>query len=354
MPKTVVILIAFIVAAIAVVVVMQSRLWQTGRTLQPPFELVSGGPDVPILGRIWIDTDAACGAADRTDPDDCFAILWLVLRDVDIVGVSTSFGNASGEVVAEQLAALVAKMAQDDLPVPPVFTGYGAPRNTQDPLPSGVTALRTALEAGPLTILALGPLTNIAAALDGRPDLHANVLRVIAVMGHQPGHLFHPTEGKGNGALFGHGPIFRDLNVSVDPEATRAVLAMRLPMILIPYDAARATLITGADLDSLALHSPPQAWVAQTSRPWLAFWNDDVGLPGFYPFDWIAAAYLTDPAMFNCAKVSARMTREWTFWIVPHESLVVETPSGDADPAGPVVLYCPETSGLLHNALMAQ
>jgi inosine-uridine nucleoside N-ribohydrolase len=315
--------------------------------------LISGGPETAPPGRIWIDTDAACGATARTDPDDCLAILWMVSRGASIAGLSTSFGNASGDVVADRVAALMAQMALNDLPVPPVFRGHAAPLAPGAARAPGAAALQAALEAGPLTILALGPLTNLAAALGGRPELQRNVTRIVAVMGHRPGHLFHPTEGKGTGAMFGHGPIFRDLNVSVDPEAARAVLAMPLPITLIPYDAARATLINGADLDRFALQGPPHAWVAQTARDWLAFWNDDVGLPGFYPFDWVAAGYLTDPGLFDCATVTARMVREWTFWIMPHPSLVVETIVGAQRLMEPGVLYCPATSGLLHDRLMA-
>lgn len=281
LPRSLRILIAIILAATTLVVVTQWNLWQTVRVSQAPLEIVSGGPALLPPGRSWIDTDAARSAADRTDPYDCFAILWLAWHGSDIAGISTSFGKASGKVVAHRLAALTAKMALDHLPIPPVFCGHAEPRNSEAALPPGVVALRTALDAGPLTILALGPLTNIAAALDGRPDLHANVTRIIAVMGHQPGHLFHPTEGKGTGAAFGHGPILRDLNLSVDPDATRAVLAMQLPMTLIPHDSARGTLITGADLDQFARFSPSHAWVVQTARNWLAFWNADEGCPGF-------------------------------------------------------------------------
>jgi hypothetical protein len=171
-------------------------------------------------------------------------------------------------------------------------------------------------------------------------------------MGHQPGHLFHPTEGKGNGALLGHGPIFSDLNVSVDPDVVRAVLAMPLPLTLIPYDAATATSITEADLNELNGRTGSHRWVAETARKWLAFWNDAVGLPGFYPFDWVAAAYLTDPHMFDCAAVSARMTREWTFWIRPHQSLVIESHTGAEGETAADVLYCPRTSERLHEVLM--
>ena len=83
-------------------------------------------------------------------------------------------------------------------------------------------------------------------------------------------------------------------------------------------------------------------------------WNNEVGLPGFYPFDWIAAAYVTDPSLFSCAAVTARMTREWTFWIVPHRSLVVEIPAATGDPAEGTVLYCPAASWLLHKVLVTR
>jgi hypothetical protein len=61
-------------------------------------------------------------------------------------------------------------------------------------------------------VVALGPLTNLAAVLDARPELRSRVARVVAVMGRRPGHVFHPAEGAGGGLLFGHGPVFRDFN----------------------------------------------------------------------------------------------------------------------------------------------
>ena len=47
---------------------------------------------------VWIDTDPACGHAKTDDVDDCWA-LFLALRsnEMDIRGISTVFGNGSGE-----------------------------------------------------------------------------------------------------------------------------------------------------------------------------------------------------------------------------------------------------------------
>ena len=335
---------------IGVVVAPQWSQWRTGRPAAFPIALAPMEPHVVQPDRIWIDTDAACGAMGRIDPDDCFAIAWLVAQGGDISGVSTSFGNAPGHVVADRLAALFAQLDRDGLSPPPMFVGYGAPATDGMPPPPGIAALQSSLEERPLTILALGPLTNVAAALNNRPDLQRNVTRIVSVMGHQPGHLFHPTEGNGRGALFGHGPIFRDLNVSVDPEATRRILEMSLPMTLVPYDAARSVLIDRADLDALVRQGPWGEWLVQSSQDWLDFWNDVVGLSGFYPFDWVAAAYLVEPGLFACALVTARMTRQWVFWLLPRDSLVVE-PGHPENPSHTRVLYCPEASPDLHDVL---
>ncbi len=353
MTRSFLMFLAIIVVASIVLVAMPYDTWKTGRVSSAPLEFVIGGPEVARPARLWIDTDAACGATPRTDPDDCLAIVWLASRGFDIIGISTSFGNAEGGVVEQTVKSLVAKMTQNGMPAIPVWKGLGGPQSSGEAITEqGVTELREALEGGPLTILALGPLTNLAAALEGRPDLKRNALRVVAVMGHRPGHLFHPTEGKGSGALFGHGPIFRDLNFSMDPDAAKRVLAMNLPLTLIPYDAARNITITGPDLVRLRIQGPAFASLAETARDWLAFWNEDIGLPGFYPFDWMAAAYLANPLLFDCAQTNARVAREWAFWLIPRESLLVGTalPGGDA---GSNVLYCPQAAPSVHDFLLS-
>ena len=95
------------------------------------------------------------------------------------------------------------------------------------------------------------------------------MLQVVAVMGHRPGHLFHPSEGIGSGVFFGHGPIFRDLNFVMDIDAAKRILAMNLPLVLIPYDAAKSVMITGPDLDELSGQNAVLRHVVETARGWL-------------------------------------------------------------------------------------
>ena len=337
-------LILFLLALLGLAALVPRGFWLTGRMPTVPLDLVTGGPAVPPVGRVWIDSDPACGVGPRTDPDDCFAILWLLDRGVEVAGIGTSFGNAPGAVVQDRMAALVRQMRAAGLELPAVHVGYPGPRDGS-PEPPAVVALREALEAGPLTVLALGPLTNVAAALEGRPDLVPQVQRVVAVMGHEAGHLFHPSEGNRRGA-FGHGPIFRDLNARVDIAAVNAVLALDLPLTLIPYDAGRRAEITAADLSVYALQGAVQARVAEEAQDWLGFWQREVGTEGFYPFDWVAAAYLLDPALFDCAQVRAEVRWEWALWLVPHRGLVVSP-----EPEGST-FYCPRTSPELKAVLL--
>lgn len=261
--------------------------------------------------RIWVDTDAACGTGSWRDPDDCLALLAILLRtDLDIAGVSTVFGNAPLDATDATTRELIARFVAAGGKDVPVYRGcaHAAPR-----CPAGQEAelaLRRAAEAGPLTVLALGPLTNVAAALGASSAIHHDV-HVVTVMGRRPGHRFHPTEGTSAAAmLFGHGPVFRDLNFALDPQAAAALLASELAVTLIPYEAARSVLLTKADLDRIAQRGALGAWVAERSRDWLEHWRRTVGRDGFMPFDLVAAMVLIAQPRLDCARVLAWVGRD--------------------------------------------
>lgn len=287
----------------ALLLALPIDVWRTGRLPAPPLPVVRNGPEIAPTARVWIDTDAACGLDRRADPDDCLALLLLArASDIEIVGISTVFGNADLEDTGRITRQLADRLHRDGVPLPDMLRGAQAPDAAQT---QAQTGLRRALADGPLTIVALGPLTNIAAALRGRPDLQANVQRLVAVMGRRPGHIFHPSEGHGNGMLFGHGPVFRDLNFDKDREAAVDLLRMNLPISVIPYDVARGISLSATDLDRIAGSGAAGSWVASGARGWLDFWHEDIGLEGFHPFDLLAGAYALRPELFDCAKAPA-------------------------------------------------
>lgn len=298
--------------------------WRTGRLPLEPLTFLPPEAAPPPARRIWIDTDAACGHGRRTDPDDCLALLALAQSGgPEIAGVSAVAGNAPLEVTERTVRALAGQLRMEV-------------RTPQ--------ALQEALEAGPLTLVALGPLTNIAAALHGRPDLARKVERLVAVMGRRPGHAFHPTEGAPGAMLLGHGPVFSDFNFVQDPKAAADVLSWDFPMTLIPYDAARHVEMTAVDLDRLAARGGAHAWVAERSRAWLQFWNEDIGRKGFYPFDLMAAEYVLAPSRFKCAQVTVAVAKDKLF-LAPWRDyglLVTQHPVElDTAKIARTALYCP-------------
>jgi purine nucleosidase len=177
---------------------------------------------------------------------------------IEIVGISTVFGNAPLSVVDRTTRALVGRIAgySDTLVQSGSSTALESERPTS--IEPAHAALERALESGPLTIVSLGPLTNVAATLQRRPDLADNIGLLVTVMGRQPGHVFHPTEGRSSsGILFGHGPIFRDFNFAKDRTSAAIVLRLVKRISLTPYAAAREVMVTRWDVERMFLPGSP-------------------------------------------------------------------------------------------------
>lgn len=328
--------------------------WRTGQEDWSAFEPLAPDRRPALPARVWVDTDAACGEGAWRDPDDCLALLAVLTQaGIDVVGISTVFGNAALATTDAVARELVARHVAAGGRAVPVHRGCARALPACSAGQEADRALRAAIAQGPLTILALGPLTNVALALASMPspgDVH-----VVAVMGRRPGHRFHPTEGKSSGAmLFGHGPVFSDFNFALDPRAAAAVVGAAVPLTLIPYEAARDVLLGADDLDRIARGGALGAWVVERSRPWFAQWRVSIGLDGFYPFDLVAALYLVAPERFACARVSAWVGRdrkrsifEWS------DALLVaqhEPPDEDAV-AKTAVIYCTDVRARVEDVL---
>src|SRR4029453_1707927 len=126
-------------------------------------------------------------------------------------------------------------------------------------------ALVTALRASPLTILALGPVTNVATTLAKHPELASRVTRIIAVAGRRPGQRF--TTGTSNAR--GH----RDFNFELDPGSFQVLLDSNIEVVLAPFEISSKIWLTGSDLDRLATSPSATARaLASPARAWLALW----------------------------------------------------------------------------------
>lgn len=247
---------------------------------------------------IWIDTDPACGQSATNDVDDCWALM-MALRspELDLRGISTTFGNTKGETalqVARQVIGHLGGAART-----PIYEGShdrGSPEWKSTQASEAIAAI---LHREKLTIIAQGPLTNVATVIVNHPDVVRNIDRIVMVAGKRPGNLFHPGQ-----QWWFH---FRDFNIRKDTPAAKIVLDSGIPLVLTPFELATKVTIMRSDLDKLASGDEAAHWLRQASQSWMSFWEDRLHKQGFYPFDALAVGYVTMPDLFGCEILPARI-----------------------------------------------
>jgi pyrimidine-specific ribonucleoside hydrolase len=216
--------------------------------------------------------------------------------ELDIKGVSVVFGNAPLDRGLPIAKRLVGNFGPRRLKV------YGGADAAADPPveTDASRAIAAALRQAPLTILALGPMTNVAAVLARHPDLASRITRVVAVAGRRPGQRF--TTGTTNPQ--GH----RDFNFELDPRGFQTLFDSQVEIVLAPFEISSKIWIQAGDLDRLAA-SPSAAArsLVAPSRAWLALWSRLFGVDGFNPFDTLAVAYAVSGQGFACEVLPARI-----------------------------------------------
>lgn len=180
--------------------------------------------------------------------DDAVALtLALCARDLDVVGAATVGGNVAVDQATGNLGRCLGALRPARMPdvargldqvqggltdATHVFGADGL-GNSDLPIPEGwspqeAPAIYRKLlnrHAGELTVVAIGPLTNLAALLDAEPAVLSKAQRII-IMG---------------GAVFCPGNVTSkaEFNIYRDPVAAAKVLASGLPITLVPLDVTR-------------------------------------------------------------------------------------------------------------------
>ncbi|WP_306874034.1 nucleoside hydrolase [Arthrobacter bambusae] len=133
-------------------------------------------------------------------------------------------------------------------------------------------------DPGNVTIVAIGPLTNIAHAILVYPEL-ASALKEIVIMG----------------GSFNIDGTLKDTNFGVDPEAARIVLRSGAPITLVPLDASEQTMLTLDDLAELeSIDNDLSRCILPWTRAWLKYSSRTRGIPGCWLHDPLAVAILLD------------------------------------------------------------
>jgi len=266
---------------------------------------------------VVVDTDSGLFGDDG-------AALVMLLRSpeqVSVTGVTVVSGNVWAPQGAEYMLHILDLLRRPDVPV---YTGAEVPLNNsaamareeerrwgkleyigafaQEPeavIPAvgakltghkphraaAVQFLISEIERRPgdVSILAIGPMTNIALALRLKPSIETKIKQIV-FMG-------------GNIKAAGNSSPWAEFNFWFDPEAARMVLRSRIPKkVMFALDVCNTAPIRKAEFDQIAsAHTP----IAELFR-------EDLGnrYPGFlkhpdgiaYMWDSLAAAYLIDPS----------------------------------------------------------
>jgi purine nucleosidase len=221
---------------------------------------------------VVLDTDLAMGAPG-SDIDDGFALaLALADPDLRVDLVTTVGGNTDVETATRLTGELLAMLGRPEVPV---VRGAGGPlnprwrRSDRDhvPGPQVPTAAYAAVEIarlvmeepGSITVVAIGPLTNVALALLLEPRVASNV-REIVVMGG----VFR--EQTNVGWMPG------EFNFWSDPDAAAVVLASEAPLRFVGLDVTRQIRLTRAEADELGRSGGRFASVAaEHTRAWIEY-----------------------------------------------------------------------------------
>ena len=244
---------------------------------------------------VWIDTDPSLQPGGH-EVDDGFALLQAFHSpELKIRGVSVVFGNAPYEQAWAMGQEIVRRFAPNDIKI---FSG-AAQANQLGEATDAVRAMAAALQKEKLTILALGPVTNVASLLKLHPELHKNISEIVVVAGRRPGQRFiaKPEQTR----------PFRDFNFELDAPGFQVLLDSSVPLVFAPWEISSKVWLREAEVQRLARGTEATKFLFAPASDWLKKWRNDLGLDGFNPFDTLAVGYLTSPQLIESEELLAEI-----------------------------------------------
>jgi purine nucleosidase len=258
---------------------------------------------LPLQRNIIIDADPG--------QDDAVAILLaLASPELHVLGITAVAGNVPLALTTRNICQILELADRTDIPVvagaaQPLqrklvtaehvhgttgLDGITLPAPTM-PVQAGEAAdfmVRTirGQPPGSVTLCALGPLTNIALALQRAPDI-AQGLQQIVLMG---------------GGCFEGGNITpaAEFNMYVDPHSAKVVLASGTPIVMMPLDVTHRVLTTPARLAALRAVGTRCAVAAADMLAYFERFDvEKYGSTGGPLHDPCVVAYLLQPSLFS-------------------------------------------------------
>ena len=245
-----------------------------------------------------------------TGVDDSLAIL-LAMRspELRVEAITTVGGNTQVDHAARNTLLTLEQLAQEALP--PVATGEanpierplftalevmgamawaGSPGSLSQmvaPLPEprlgleprhGVDLLLDTIGRFPdeLTLIATGPLTNVARAIIRNPA-RMRRLREILIMG-------------GAFRVYGNTTPVAEFNIFVDPHAAQIVLDCGVPVTLVPLDVTHQVCLMQSEVNAIEVEGRLARFVRDVTREYTEYHIEQDGFAGCYLHDPITVA----------------------------------------------------------------
>jgi inosine-uridine nucleoside N-ribohydrolase len=326
--RVLLIAILCLVVLVALVAVSGPLLALLG--VQPPFSIESSSGQLRLV-RATVDPASLPALAPGTPPaivtdaqpvivdtdmaaDDWLAILYLLQHpDVEVQAITVvGTGEAHCAPGVQNALDLVALAGRPEIPVAcgretPLagdhtfprtwrervdsLLGLSLPRNPNAPYAGSAVELltRTVLRsAQPVHLVALGPLTNVAQAIEASPELVEGLQRVTIMGGavNVPGNV-RASSDTGND--------WAEWNIYADPHAAGVVLESGAPITLVPLDATQDVPVTTGFQKTLRRDRETPA--AEFVHRVLAQKASDIDSGWYYFWDPFAAAVVADETL---------------------------------------------------------
>lgn len=258
-----------------------------------------------------------------TDPgiDDAMAIFFAFRSpELDVLGLTTTFGNVPVKKATEN-ALILTELAGVDVPVaegiaeplvidprphPDFVHGVDGFGNIHWPAPKGQAIDKSAAQfivdtvranPGEVTLIALGPLGNLALALELDPDIQDLVDEVI-LMG---------------GAAFEYGNVspVAEANIINDPHAADKVFTANWQVTMIGLDVTHQVLLENSLLERIkdAGHQHGE-FLYQAAQHYIKFYHGAFGIDGCFFHDASTIAFAIAPDIFGVELGAIRVATE--------------------------------------------
>ena len=247
------------------------------------------------MKKIILDCDCTFGIPG-CDVDDGLALLYLLGDpEAELVGVTTTYGNNVLEKVYPNTKKFLKDIGREDIPV---YKGGSNPEDIHNDA-SQFLAEMAEKHSGDLELLVTGSVTNIYGAYIINPKFFEQVNRIVMMGGVTEPLIFAKKE-------------MSELNFSCDPQASFTVLTKGNDVSVITGNNCLKVLFTKEEYEKELSDekNPVVQFIKKETDYWFEYNMDEYGIPGYYNWDAIAAAYMLHPELFDTENISFHLSLE--------------------------------------------